>query len=149
MRRIFHGPQALAGVIALLAFGASAVAADRPYTEGSVFNVTAVRTEPGMFEDYMAWLAGPWQDYMEELKKAGIILSYEVDMAMPRSPGDPDLYLITEYRNMAALDNLDARSDPISERIFGNMQKANSDSIARGKMRTVLGDELVRKLVLK
>jgi hypothetical protein len=35
------------------------------------------------------------------------------------------------------------------ETTLGNRQKANADSIARGKMRTVLGSELVRKLELK
>jgi hypothetical protein len=102
-----------------------------------------------MFDDYMAWLAGPWKQMMEAQKAAGIILSYEVDLAFPRGPKDPDLYLITEYKNMAAFDNLDERAEPIMEKVLGNRQKANADAVARGRIRTVLGSEIVRKLELK
>jgi hypothetical protein len=124
-------------------------AADRPYSEGTVREVSAIRTVDGMFDDYMDWLAGPWQQLMEEQKKAGIIVDYQVMLAFPRNPEDPDLYLITEYKNMAALDGLEAKFEPIMEKVLGGRQKANADSIARGKIRTVLGSQIVRELELK
>jgi L-rhamnose mutarotase len=141
---------ALTGLFALAALvGADAAAADRPYTEGAVVNVAAVRTEPGMFDEYMKYLAGPYKQSMEEQKKAGIILDYSVYAATPRSPNDPDLYLITVYKNMAALDDLNARTDPISEKIWGSMDQQTQATITRGKLRTLLGDEYIRELKLK
>jgi len=68
---------------------------------------------------------------------------------VPRGPDDPDIYLVTTYKNMAALDDLDARTDPISEKIEGNMAAQNKAYIERGKMRTVLGTQLMRQAVLK
>lgn len=135
--------------IFLLAASAASVAADRPYKEGPVYEITAIRTVDGGFDDYMAWLAGPWKQMMEEQKKAGIIMDYEVNLAFPRGPKDPDLYLVTVYKNFAALDDLEARSEPVMEKVLGNRQKASADSVARGKIRTVLGSEIVRKLELK
>ena len=66
------------------------VADDRPFTEGPVIEVTSIRTKPGMFDEYMKWVAGPRKQEMEELKKAGIILSYAVYAAQPRGPQEPD-----------------------------------------------------------
>ena len=47
------------------------------------------------------------------------------------------------------LDDLDARTDPISEKIEGNLATQNKAYIERGKMRTVLGTQLMRQAVLK
>jgi hypothetical protein len=138
----------VAGSFAVLAMS-NIAAADRPYTEGTVREVTSIRTVDGMFDDYVDWLAGPWQQMMDEQKKAGLIVGYQVMVAFPRSPEDPDLYLITEYKNMAALDGLEARAEPIMEKVLGSRQKANADMAARGKIRTVIGSQIVRELALK
>jgi hypothetical protein len=141
---------ALTGILAFASLtGGIAAAADRPYTEGSVVDVAAVRTEPGMFDAYMKYLAGPYKQSMEEQKKAGVILDYAIYSATPRGPHDPDLYLITVYKNMAALDDLNARTDPITEKIFGSPDQQSAATVERGKLRTILGDEIIRELVLK
>jgi hypothetical protein len=140
---------ALAGLLlSFLAVGIAG-AAERPYSEGTVSNVSAIRTEPGKFDDYMAWLAGPWKQMMEAQKAAGLIVDYAVYSSVPRTPQDADVYLITVFKNMAALDDLDAKSDPIAEKLQGSMAEQNKAYIERGKMRTVLGSELIREAVLK
>ena len=140
---------ALAGLLlSFVAFGVAG-AADRPYSEGTVSEISSIRTEPGKFEDYVAWLAGPYKQMMEAQKAAGIIVDYAVYSTTPRSPNDPDLYLVTVYKNMAALDDLAAKSDPIAEKLQGSMAEQNKAYIERGKMRTVLGSELIREAVLK
>ena len=63
--------------LALILVGINAAnSADRPYTEGPVLIVSSIRTEPGMFEEYMKYLAGPYKQLMEGYKKAGIIVDY-------------------------------------------------------------------------
>jgi hypothetical protein len=142
--------RALGAFVCLISIMAvNAIAADRPYTEGSVLNVVSVRTEPGMFEEYMKYLSGPYKQTMEEQKKAGIILDYAIYAADPRGPHDPDLYLVTVYKNMAALDDLNAKTDPIAEKIVGTLDQQSSATAARGKLRTILGNEYVRQLTLK
>ena len=140
---------ALAGLFAMVTIGGVASAADRPYTEGTVTNVSSIRTQPGMFDEYMAWLAGPYKQAMEAQKAAGVIVGYAVYVAQPRGPHDPDLYLITTYKNMAALDDMSAKLDPIYEKLQGSLAEQNKAYADRGKMRTVLGDELIRELKLK
>jgi hypothetical protein len=141
---------ALALFGAMLALCASvASAADRPYTEGAVVNVSSIRTEPGMFDAYMNFLATTYKQNMEAQKAAGIILDYSVHMAVPRGPDDPDIYLVTVYKNMAALDGLAEKTDPIMQKLFGDMSQRSAATIARGKMRTALGSERLRELKLK
>lgn len=140
---------ALLGACAFASLAGVAGAADRPYTEGNVVQVTAVRTEPGMFDEYMKYLAGPYRQIMEEQKKAGVIVDYSFYAAMPRGPHDADLYIVTTFKNMAALDGLDAKVDPITEKIMGSMEQQSSATVQRGKLRTILGDEIIRQLVLK
>lgn len=148
MKRLF----ALCAVAALMfasTFTGRAEAADRAYSEGPVSVVSSIRTEPGMFDEYLKWLAGPWKQAMEAQKAAGVILDYAVYSATPRGPDDPDLYLVSRYKNMAALDGLDARTDAIYEKLMGSQQQQNEAAVARGRMRTVIGDELIREMVLK
>ncbi len=140
---------ALAGLfLSFFAIG-TALAVDRPYTEGAVVEVSSIKTEPGMFNEYMKWLDGPYKEFMDAQKAAGVILGYNVYATAPRTPKDPDLYLVTVYKNMAALDDLDAKSDAMAEKIFGDMKKSSDDTVSRGKLRTVLGSELMRELKLK
>lgn len=126
-----------------------ALADDLPYTEGQVVEVTSVLTKPGKFYDYMAYLAGPYRQQQEELKKAGIIVSYAMYGTVPRRPGDPDLYLTVTYKDMAALDNLEGKTEASMKKVFGTRQQASQGAVDREALRTVLGSELIRELKLK
>lgn len=122
---------------------------DHAYTEGPVIAVQYIRTEPGKFDEYLRYLATTYKSLMEAQKKAGIIMDYAAYQTFPRSLQEPDLILTTTFKNMAALDGLDAKADPIVKKTFSSLQKADEASIARGKLRTDMGGELVRQLILK
>jgi hypothetical protein len=144
--------RALGALLGWVAFGVlanAAIAADRPYAEGTVSVVNSIRTEPGMFDTYMKYLSTTYRQLMDENKKAGNIVDYAIYQATPRSPSDPDLYLVVTYKNMAALDGLRDKMDPIQEKIVGSQDVRDQQTIARGKMRTQLGSETIRQLVLK
>lgn len=140
--------------VALVALGgftqrSYAQSSDLSYTEGPVVTVSYIRTEPGRFDDYMAYLAGNYKHLMDEQKKAGIILDYGIYSAEQRNEHDPDLMLTVTYANMAALDNLDDKTRAILAKVWGSRQASNAASIDRGKMRTEVGGQLLRKLILK
>ena len=126
-----------------------AAANDKPYTEGNVVNVSAIRTEYGHFDDYMKFLAGNWKKEMEAEKAAGLIVGYEVLSAEPRGPNDPDIYLVVTYKNWAALDGFGDKSDVIASKIYGSVVKSDEGAIDRGKIRRTLGSETVQVLNLK
>jgi L-rhamnose mutarotase len=122
---------------------------DHAYTQGPVTIVSFIRTEPGMFEEYLRYLANTYKKLMEEQKKQGTITDYAVYQAMPRDPQDADLILTVTYKNMAAFDGLQARVDPVVKQTFGSLPKAASASADRGKMRKEIGSQMVRQLILK
>ena len=141
---------ALAVTVMSMSAMSSALADDsKSYTEGTVTDVSSVRTKPGMFDAYMKWLDTTYKQLMEEEKKAGIIVDYAVYVAVPRTPHDPDLYLTVTFKNMAALDGLDDRLEPIERKVWASRDAANKADADRESMREILGSQLIRHLNLK
>jgi len=140
---------ALAGMLALIAVSSVTQAADRPYQEGPVTIVSSLRTLPGMHEAYLRYLATTYRTNMEAAKKEGIVLDYRVYETSPRSPDEPNVYLTVTYKNMAALDGLDDRMEPIMQRSFGDDAARSAAAIDREKMRRPLGTEMIREVVFK
>jgi len=122
---------------------------DHAYTQGPVTLVSFVRTEPGMFEDYIRYLSNTYKKIMDAEKKKGIVTDYAVYQTSPRNAEDADVILTVTYKNMAALDSLQAQSDPVIKEVFGSLSKAASASVDREKLRKQLGTQMVRQLILK
>jgi hypothetical protein len=135
-----------------LAAGSVAVFADdddHAFTDGAVMVVSSIRTKPGMFDEYLKFLDGPYKKTMEEEKKAGIILDYSVWQAFPRTPHDPDLYLTIVFKNWAAFDGLREREEPIEKKVWGSLSASDKASIDREKIREVLGSQVIQEAKLK
>src|SRR6476659_8278163 len=75
---------------------------DRQYTDGPVTEVDYIHVEYGHFEKYVDWLNSTWKPTMEALKKAGIIIDYKVFRADPKTPDQPNIFLMLTFKNMAA-----------------------------------------------
>jgi hypothetical protein len=140
---------ALAGLFALIAVTGVSVAADQPYQDGPVTMVSSIRTLPGMHDTYLRYLATTYRTNMEAAKKEGIVLDYRVYETTPRSPDEPNVYLTVTYKNMAALDGLDERMEPIMQRSFGDEAARSAAAIDREKMRRQVGQEMIREVVFK
>lgn len=143
----------LFGLLLVLVIGfASRVSAEeeRNYTEGPVSAVTSVKIMDGQYENYLAYLVKTYKPLLEAQKEAGIILGYSIFDATARSPDEADLYLVVTYPNMASMDGLQAKTEPLQSKITGmNRSQAAAASADRTKMRTILGTELIRELILK
>ena len=108
---------ASAAALVLAVSGKVAYADEHAFTEGTVSQVTSVRTVDGHFDDYMAWVDTVWKKEQEAAKKAGYIVSYQVFAAQPRSEKEADLYLVLTYKNYAALDDWIVKGDTIAKQI--------------------------------
>jgi hypothetical protein len=136
--------------IVLLALAGVGSAQDLPYSEGPVTVVTSVKIMDGQFDNYMSYLQSTYKPVMEAQKKGGIILGYDIYDASPRQPGDADMYLVVSYPNMASFDGLRERTEPVSARVTGlDRGQATKASVERGKMREILGTQMLRELILK
>jgi hypothetical protein len=139
----------LFGFSFLLMAPLSAQQTSRPYSEGAVTDVQYIRVKPGHFEDYMAFLAGPYKQLMEGEKKAGVITGWGVYRSDNRDEEDWNIALTTTYKNMAALDNLRDRVDPIDKQVYGSMDKSNEAMVKRSEMRNIVGNRLLREIIIK
>jgi hypothetical protein len=150
-RKIKYARVALSclSMAAFAALAPVAMADGTNYNDGPVINVAAIRTVDGHFDDYMKWLATTWKQQSEAAKKAGLIVSYHVYTTQPRGPNDPDVYLVTEFKNWAVFDGLGGKLDAVSAKVEGSLDKANQSEASRVKIRTVLGSETMQEAVLK
>ena len=133
-----------------LAFTSLAAFADEhPFTEGTIVQVSAIRTEYGKFDEYLKFLDTTWKASQEAAKKAGYITGYKVISVQPRGENDPDIYLVLYFKNWAALDDSTAKGDAIAKQVVGSVAAANQGAIDRGKIRRVLGSWTGQQLDLK
>ena len=121
---------------------------DKTYKEGMVTQVTYIKIKPGKFDDYMKFLDTTFKTLMDANVKAGLVVRYSVFQANPRTPQEADLILAITVQNMAALDKTD-EADAVAAKVMGSNDSQNKAAIDRESLRTVLGSELIRELVLK
>jgi hypothetical protein len=140
---------AAGALLAVTVLTSTAFADGRDWNDGPVINVASIRTIDGHFDDYMHWLATTYKKTQEAAKKAGLITNYRVVVIEARGPNDPDILLVTEFKNWAALDHLGSKMDAIDAQIAGSMEKATQAQIERAKIRTVLGSRTGQEAILK
>jgi hypothetical protein len=140
---------AIASLCAASCLTGPAYADGREWNDGAVINVAYIRTAAGHFDDYMHYLATTYKQESEAAKKAGLILSYRVIVAQPRNLNDPDIILVTEYKNWAALDHLGSRFDAVTAQIEGSVDASNKGTSDRDKIRTILGADTMQEALLK
>jgi hypothetical protein len=149
MKRSTHVACAAAALLGLSSLSTLAYGDGRDWSDGPVINVASIRTVDGHFDDYMHWLATTYKKLQEASKKAGLITGYRVIVIEPRGPNDPDVLLVTEYKNWAALDNLGGKSDKVSAEVEGSVEAAAQSERDRAKIRTVLGSRTQQEAILK
>jgi hypothetical protein len=143
---------ALCAAVTLLALTtptATAWADGRDWNDGPVVNSGYIRTVDGHFDDYMHWLATTYKKQQEAAKAAGLITSWRVLVVEARTPQDPDIILVTEYKNWAALDHLGGKFDQVSTKVEGSVEAAAKSEADRAKIRTVLGSRTSQEAILK
>ena len=131
-----------------LAFSARALDV-RQYTDGPVTEMDYIRVEYGHFEEYVDWLNSTWKPTMEATKKAGLILDYKVVRATPKTPDQPNIFLMITYKNMAAALDKVVEQEEVAKKVIGTTEVQNKARVGRNQYRTVLGTEYVREIILQ
>ena len=122
---------------------------DAPYTEGPVWQITMVKTKYGMGDDYLKGLAKTFKGTLDEAKKQNLILDYKILVGDAANPHDFDILLMTESKNMAALDNVREKFDPIARKIEGTPDEQRATATKRLDIREIFGAKLMREITLK
>lgn len=145
-KRIFAGLI----VFVLLAVSAAVFAqVNRPYRNGSVWNIAFIRVKPGMDTAYMTYIASDWKRNQEAAKKEGLILSYKVLTTESHGAADFNVLLLTEYKDLATMEANEAKADALAQQVVGNDAKQMQGYKDRLEIREVLQDRLAREIVLE
>ena len=122
---------------------------ERAYADGPVTEVDYIHVEYGHFEEYIDWLNSTWKPTMEATKKAGLIIDYKVFSATPKSPDQPNIFLMITYKNAAAALDKGVELEAVAKKVICSTECQNKARVARNEYRKVLGTELIRELILK
>jgi len=128
---------------------APATQSTAPYTEGAVWEITMVKTKTGMSDDYLKALAKIFKTTNDEAKKQGIIIDYKILLGDSATQQDFDMLLMVEYPNMAALDGLRDKTDPIAAKLVGTDDQQRDLAVKRLQIREIMGGKLMREITLK
>ena len=108
-----------------------------------------VKTKPGMGDDYLKALAKIFKTTNDEAKKQGIITDYKILIGDAATQQDYDMLLMIEYPNMAAVDGLRDKTDPLAAKLIGNDDQQRQMAVKRLEIREIMGDKTMREITLK
>jgi hypothetical protein len=121
----------------------------RQYTDGPVTELDYIQVEYGHFEEYIDWLNSTWKPTMEAFKKAGLIIDYKAVRATPKTPDQPNIFLMITFKDGAAALDKGVELEEVAKKVIGSTEVQNKARVGRNQYRTVLGIEYVRELILK
>jgi hypothetical protein len=122
---------------------------ERVWDQGTVWQITYVETKPNMFNSYLQNLSQVWRAFLEKQKERGDVVSYKILNVQNVRDGEPDLILLTEFKNMAVFDQSVDEFEAMAAEIMGSLEDMQTDNIAREDMRTIRSTVLARELMFK
>ena len=122
---------------------------DAPYNEGSVWDITTVKTKTGLQDDYLKQLKTIFIGELDEAKKQGFVLSYKILIGQAAMAGDYDVMLLIEYKNFAANDGMRAKFDAIDRKVLGTAEQQRDATVKRLEIREILGEKQMQEVTLK
>src|SRR5947209_18339118 len=124
-------------------------ASTAPYTEGSVWILSMIKTKAGLTDEYLKQITGTVKPVYEEAKKQKIVLSYKILNGESSNPHDFNILILVEYPNMAAFDMLRDKMDPVLAKVMGSEEQRKDMAVKRLDVREILGTKTMREITLK
>jgi hypothetical protein len=140
---------ALFALLAIFALAQPGYAQDKPYKEGTVWDVTFVKVKPGMLDTYLRDLGANRKKLMEQAKKDGLIVSERILSGQSFGREDWDLMLMVEYKNWAAFDGLSDKFRALAEKMVGSEEKQTQMMLKRTEVREILGGKTMQEITLR
>ena len=137
-------------IVLILTFSVAVFAqVNRPYRNGTVWDIGFIKMKPGMETAYLNYVANDWKREQEALKKDGQVVSYKVLTTEAHGSGDWNIMLMTEYKDMATMEANEAKADNLLQTVSGTDEKQMQGYRDRLQIREVLENRLAREIVLE
>ena len=137
---------ALLAASIIVASPAAAQLDGRSYDIGPFWNVSAIDVEDGHFEEYMTFLSGQWRRIQDFTRQQGWTLDYYVLANEYPRENEPDLYLVTRFRDHPSTEEARRRDAAINRFLEQSPMQQDQASGARSSMRTLGGVMLLREM---
>ena len=108
-----------------------------------------VRTKTGLDDDYLKQISASVKPAFEEAKRQKIVLDYKILQGNAMGRDDYNIVIMVQYPNMAALDGLRDKMDPILEKVMGSEDQRRATAVKRLDIREILGVKTMREITLK
>ena len=127
----------------------SAAFSQQYYTNGPVIRIVKYRIRPGKTADFYKWLSNAPKILGAE-KQAGLVQDFNFSHSVEFiGPDKYDVAVVIVYKDMAALDALNEKAEPVVAKAWGTPEaRAEATKLANESME-VVSTELVRGINLK
>jgi hypothetical protein len=132
-----------------LALATPAIAQNFPLIGGDYVEVTGVSIDDGHNFDYAQFLAGYWRAQEEYSKSQGWSTSFEILSNVDKRKGEPDLYLVRRFKNIADGPEGERRSAMIREHVKQSDAQMEAASGDRAKYRHIDSTQLLQVLTFR
>ena len=85
----------------------------------------------------------------DEAKKQDLVMDYKILLGNAATPQDFDILIMVERKNMAGLDGLREKFDPIARKIVGTPDQQLATQTKRLEIREIMGSKNMREITLK
>ena len=135
-------------------FSTTALAQLEPYTDydisDALWNITTVKVDPNMGDDYLEGLRETWVASNRVAKELGQIEDFMIFRSELPESGHANLFLVVKFPNSDSLDPSKAEYDKFME-AWGKANQDKTREITKNypAMRKITGEYLVRKIEVK
>jgi hypothetical protein len=138
----------------LMLISQSAMAQLEPWTDYDVskelWNITLVRVDPNMGDDYLEGIRETWVASNEVAKELGQIEDYSIYRSQLPQSGDVNLFLVVKFTDSSQLEpNKEEYAKFMQAWGEANQEKSREITKNYPSMREITGEYLVRKITMK
>ena len=134
----------------VLAIMTTSVNAQTPnFSKESVWTVSMVSTKANMGVEYLNSLKANWKAIHDEAIAQGLIISYKILSGAAANPGDFDVMLMVESKNLAAIEGNEEKWEAIRKKVIGGEDAAKSLNQSRVNVRDMYGSKIMREIKYK
>jgi hypothetical protein len=134
-------------IVALCIVVSSVRAQSRKFKDGNVWEISFIKTKPNMSVEYLNSLKANWKAVNDEAMKQGLIISYKILDGQASNPGDWDIMLMVEYKNLASMEGNDEKWDNLEKTVLGNEDSMKNLNQSRTSIREIFGSKVLREVV--
>lgn len=141
-------------VMLALLFAQPALAQLTPYEDYDIskelWNITLVKVDPNLGDDYLEGLKETWVASNEVAKGLGQIEDYFIYRSELQQSGDVNLFLVVRFADSSQLEPSKEQYDKFMQ-AWGEERQSASREITKNypAMREITGEYLVRRITLK